>query len=92
MDNTIKYLHLKHEEKNVYEIVYEIVEKYKSPLFTIKKIREIFPDLSLIEAKEIVVIATSEHKSLYDYQGSLLPDLEELDKLINEEKDKNKDQ
>lgn len=85
MDNTIKYLHLKREEKNVYEIVDNIINKYKSPSFTIKKIREIFPDLSLMEAKEIVVIATSEHKSLYDYQRSLLPDLEELDRLINEE-------
>ncbi|RZL12681.1 MAG: hypothetical protein EOO62_10395 [Hymenobacter sp.] len=68
----------------------EIIDKYKSPLFTIKKIREIFPDLSLIEAKEIFVIATSEHKSLSDYQGSLLPDVEELDRLVNESENKNK--
>jgi len=85
MDNTIKYLHLRHEEKSVYEIVDEIMEKYKSPLITIKKLREIFPDLSLIDAKEIVVIRTSKHKSLYDYQGSLLQDFEELDRLVNEE-------
>lgn len=85
MNNTIKYLYLKHEDRNVYEIVDEIMEKYKSPLYTIKKIREIFPDLSLMESKEIVIIATSEHKSLYDYQGSLFPDLEELDRLMNED-------
>jgi len=85
MDNTIKYFHLRHEEKSVYEIVDEIMGKYKSPLITIKKLREIFPDLSLIDAKEIVVIRTSEHKSLYDYQGRLLQDFEELDRLVNEE-------
>lgn len=92
MNNSNKYFHLNYEGKNAYEIVDEIMNKYKTPLFAIKKIREIFPNLSLMEAKEIVIIATSEHKSLYDYQGSLLPDLEELDKLINEEDNKNKDQ
>ena len=71
MDNTNKYLHIKHEGKNVYEIVDELLEKYKSPLITIQKIREIFPSLSLIEAKEVVIIRTSEHTSLHDYQGSL---------------------
>ncbi|MCD0480050.1 hypothetical protein LPB90_16475 [Chryseobacterium sp. LC2016-29] len=86
MDNTSKYLHLKHKDKSVYEIVDEMMEQYKSPLATIKKSREIFPQLSLMEAKEIVIIRTSEHKSLYDYQGSLLPDLE---KLLNEENDSN---
>lgn len=82
MDNTNKYLYLKYDGENVYEIVHKIMTKYKNPLFAIKKIREIFPNLSLMEAKEIVIIATSEHKSLYDYQGSLLPDLEEF---LNEE-------
>lgn len=71
MDNTNKYLHLKHEEKNIFEILDEIIEKYKSPLVAIQKIREIFPSLSLIEAKEVVIIRTSEHTSLHDYQGSL---------------------
>lgn len=30
MDNTFKYLHLKHAGKSAYEIVDEIMEKYKS--------------------------------------------------------------
>lgn len=55
MDNTFKYLHLKHAGKSAYEIVDEIMEKYKSPIFVIKKIKEIFPDLGLAEAKEIVL-------------------------------------
>ncbi|MNU28044.1 hypothetical protein D3C71_164690 [compost metagenome] len=70
----------------MYEIVDEMMEQYKSTLVTIKKSREIFPQLSLMEAKEIVIIRTSEHKSLYDYQGSLLPDPE---KFLNEENDSN---
>ncbi|MNY45757.1 hypothetical protein D3C86_1808830 [compost metagenome] len=86
MDNTSKYLRLKHKDKSVYEIVDEMMEQYKSTLVTIKKSREIFPQLSLMEAKEIVIIRTSEHKSLYDYQGSLLPDPE---KFLNEENDSN---
>jgi hypothetical protein len=85
MDNTNKYLHINYENKNVYEIVDELMVQYKSPLFAIKKIREMFPHLSLIETKEIVIIRTSEHKSLYDYQGSLLAELAETDRMINEE-------
>ncbi|MFP3593160.1 hypothetical protein [Chryseobacterium sp. SIMBA_038] len=84
----MKYLYLKHEGKNAFEIVNEIISSGKMQLFAVKKIREIFPLLSLIEAKEIVVISTSGYKSLYDYQGSLLPDLEKLDKLMNEENEK----
>jgi len=86
MDHTNKYLHIKLGDKNVYEMVDEIMAQYKSPLITVKKIREKFPFLSLMEAKEIVVIRTSDHKSLYDYQGSLLPDLEEFLNSENEEK------
>lgn len=54
-------------------------------MFAIRKIREIFPQLSLMEAKEVVIIATTEHTILSDYQKSLFPDLEELGKLLNEE-------
>lgn len=68
MDNTNKYLFIQHEGKNVYEIVDEMIVKYKYPLFAVKKLMEILPVLSLMEAKEIVTIRTSEHKSLEDYQ------------------------
>lgn len=39
------------------------------------------PHLSLIAAKELVIIAITEHKSRYDHQRSLFPDLEELDRI-----------
>ena len=87
MDNSNKYLQFNHKGKDAYEIVDEVMTQYKNPLFAIKKIREIFPNLSLIEAKEIVIIRTTNYKSLYDYQGSFLPDLEELDRLFPEEKE-----
>lgn len=85
MDNTIKYLHLKCNGKNAIEITREIAASARSPLHAIKRIREIFPHLSLMESKEIVIIATTEHKSLYDYQGSLFPDLEESGRILDEE-------
>jgi len=85
MDYTKKYIYLKHQGKDIYKIIEEMMTRYKSPLFAIRKIREIFPQLSLMEAKEVVIIATTEHKSLSDYQKSLFPDLEELGKLLNEE-------
>ncbi len=84
MDHTNKYLYLKHEGKNAYKIVLEATGNGKMPLQGVKKIREIFPFLSLAEAKEIVVIATSEYKSLYDYPGSLFKELEELNDSTNE--------
>ncbi len=89
MDGTEKYIYLKYEGKDIYKIIEEMMKMYKNPLFTIRKIREIFPQFSLAEAKEVVIIATTEHTSLSDYQKSLFPDLEELGKLLNEE-DKNK--
>lgn len=63
MDNTGKYLHFKYNNKNAIEISQEIVSKGKSPLFAIKEIKEMFPAFSLMDAKEVVIIATSEHKS-----------------------------
>ncbi len=85
MDNTNKYLHLKLNGRNVIEIAEKIAASAITPLYAIKKIRAIFPHLSLIEAKEIVIIATTEYKSLYDYQGSLFPDLEEFGRILDEE-------
>ena len=85
MDNTIKYLHLKHNGRNAVEIAEEISSLGITPLYALKRIREIFPHLSLMEAKEIVIMATTEHKSLYDYQGSMFPDLEELGRILDEE-------
>ncbi|MGL6126698.1 hypothetical protein BBI01_20145 [Chryseobacterium artocarpi] len=79
MDNTAKYLHFKYDDKNPFEIVQEMISKGKSPLHAVKYIKEKFPAFSLIEAKEVVTIATSEHKSLYDYQGDLFIQPEKLD-------------
>lgn len=82
MDSTAKYLHFRHNNKNPFEIAQEIISKGKSPLSAIKEIKEKFPAFSLMEAKEVVVIVTSEHKSLYDYQGDLFQQLEKLDEEI----------
>lgn len=83
MDNTAKYLHFKYDNRNPFEITQEIISKGKSPLYAVKEIKEKFPAFSLMEAKEVVVIATSKHKSLYDYQGELFPQLEKFDKEMN---------
>lgn len=76
MDHSKKYFYLKHADKNAFEIVGDMVPNQKNCLIVIKKIKEIFPHLSLTEAKEIVVIATSDYKSLHDNQGSSILDLE----------------
>lgn len=79
MDQTKKYLHLEYNGKNALEIAKKIAVEDHLPLYAVKKIREIFRHLSLLEAKEIMVIATSEYKSLYDYQESIFPELEDLE-------------
>ncbi|MDR2238667.1 MAG: hypothetical protein LBE92_21320 [Chryseobacterium sp.] len=79
MDQTKKYLYLKYKGKNAYEWVLETTGNGKMPLHGVTKIREIFPFLSLAEAKEIVVIATSQYKSLHDYQEDVFKGLEEND-------------
>lgn len=84
-NNTVKYLHLKRDGKSAFEIAEEITAAAITPLYAIKKIREIFPHLSLMESKEIVIIDTTEYKSLYDYQGSLFPNLEEFGRILDEE-------
>lgn len=52
MDNTNKYIYLIKDGKNPYDIVGEVMDNYNSPLFAIKKIREIFPNISVVDAKE----------------------------------------
>ncbi|WP_294250662.1 hypothetical protein [uncultured Chryseobacterium sp.] len=84
MDNTIKYLHLNHNGRNAFEIAREI-EVLRTPVYAMMKIRELFPHLSIAEAKELVMIATTQYKSLHDYQGSLFPDLEEFGRILDEE-------
>ncbi|WP_370901032.1 hypothetical protein [Chryseobacterium gossypii] len=79
MENINKYRHLKYENKEAFEIVNEIMLEGKMPLIAVKKIKEIFPFLSLEEAKEIVVSATSEYKSLYDCRENLFGELDDLD-------------
>ncbi|GEN76988.1 hypothetical protein [Chryseobacterium hagamense] len=85
MDKTVKYLHLKHDDKNAFQIVREMTDSLKTPLYAIRKIKELFPHLSLTEAKEIVIMTVTKYKNLYDYQDSLLPDLEEFSRILNED-------
>lgn len=59
-----------------------MISKGRSLWYAVKDIKEKFPVFSLMEAKEVVIIATSEHKSLYDYQGELFMQLEKLDEEI----------
>jgi hypothetical protein len=82
MDNTSKYLQIKYDNKNPFEIVQEMTSTGRSPLHAVKEIMKKFPAFSLMEAKEVVTIATTEHKSLYDYQGELFSQLEKLDEEI----------
>ncbi|MGH1520000.1 hypothetical protein [Chryseobacterium sp. JK1] len=84
IDNTKKYLHFKYNDKTPLEIVAEMTSKGATSLYVIKEIKNMFPTLSLTEAKEVVVIATSEYKSLYDYQGNLFKNLEDFDEETDE--------
>jgi hypothetical protein len=56
MDNSFKYKLLKLQDKNVFDLVKDFEKKGETPLKIILSIRKLFPKLSLLEAKEIIII------------------------------------
>lgn len=50
-----------------------------SPIETIKELRNHFPELTLAQAKEVLIVTTTEYKSLEDYQADLLKVIEKYD-------------
>ncbi|MEL1242856.1 hypothetical protein AAEO56_01170 [Flavobacterium sp. DGU11] len=66
-----QYLKPENAGKDVFTIFKELSEN-NSPINAIIKLRELFPELTLNEAKEIMVIAQTGYKDLNDYQQSLL--------------------
>lgn len=71
MDNSFKYKLLKLQDKNVFDLVKGFDKKGETPLKIILSIRKLFPKLSLVEAKEIMIIGTTKYKSLHDFQDDL---------------------
>ncbi|MBW8523332.1 hypothetical protein K0U91_11175 [Chryseobacterium chendengshani] len=71
MDNSFKYKLLKLQDKNIFDLVKDFEKKGETPLKIILSIRKLFPKLSLVEAKEIMIIGTTKYKSLHDFQDDL---------------------
>lgn len=76
MDAKEKYLRLEKDGKNVFTIFNELAEK-NSPMTSIAKLRELFPELTLIEAKEILILSETDYKDLNDYQKDLFNNLKD---------------
>ena len=74
---TRKYLQLKKNGKNVLEIFSEI-RKENNTMDSIIKIREVFEELTLIEAKEILIISETNFNDLEEYQKDLMNKFKEL--------------
>ncbi|UKB82437.1 hypothetical protein LF887_15640 [Chryseobacterium sp. MEBOG06] len=74
MDTKEKYIKLKKDGKNVLTIFNELIEN-NSPMNSVVKLRELFPELTLIEAKEILILSETNYKDLDDYQKDLLNQL-----------------
>lgn len=77
MEAKEKYLQLKKNGKNVLEIFSEI-RKENNTLDSIMKIREVFTELTLIEAKEILIISETNFNDLEEYQKDLMNKFKEL--------------
>jgi len=74
MDTREKYLKLEKDGKNVLTIFNELAEK-NSPMNSMIILRELFPELTLMEAKEVLVLAETDYNDLDDYQKDLFNQL-----------------
>ncbi|AWM13597.1 hypothetical protein DI487_06790 [Flavobacterium sediminis] len=77
MDAKEKYLKIKIGNKNVFDILNEL-KKESNSIDSIVKLREVFPELTLIEAKEILIISETSFNSLDEYQQNFLNHFEKL--------------
>ena len=65
-----EYLRLEKDGRNILLIFAELRKSFL-PLQSIKKLMEIFPELHLMQAKEIMVLHDTNYKSLEEYQEDL---------------------
>jgi len=79
MKNKKFFKNIKKNGKTVLEYYLSFKEKNNS-LDSMKKTRDEFPQLMLIEAKEVMIICDTEYDSLDSYQESLLDDIEQIKK------------
>ena len=78
MDAKEKYLAIKKNDKNVFEILNEL-KKENNSIDSMVKLREIFPELTLIEAKEILIVSETNHNSLEEYQKDFFDQIKGLE-------------
>jgi hypothetical protein len=71
MSTKEKYIYLEKDGKNIFSIYTELKKK-NDPLKAMVLMREMFPELSLIEAKEVIVLSETDYNSLSDYQKNIL--------------------
>ncbi|MDR6968505.1 hypothetical protein J2X31_002528 [Flavobacterium arsenatis] len=77
MDAKEKYLKIKKGNKNVFDILNEL-KKENNSIDSMVKLREVFPELTLIEAKEILIISETSFNSLAEYQQDFFNNFEKL--------------
>ncbi|NRB48224.1 MAG: hypothetical protein HRU41_11170 [Saprospiraceae bacterium] len=65
-----EYLRLEKDDRNILLIFAEL-RKSLPPLQSMKRLMEVFPELKLVQAKEIMVLHDTDYKSLEDYQEDL---------------------
>lgn len=77
MQSKEKYLQLKKNGNNVFQVFSEI-RKDNNAMDSIIKIREVFAQLTLLEAKEILIISETNFNNLEEYQKDLIDKFKEL--------------
>ncbi len=83
-----EYLRLEKNGRNILLIFAEL-RKSMPPLQSVKKIMEEFPELNLVQAKELMVLHDTDYKSLEDYQENLFTKI--LDELGGQDTGKNQE-
>lgn len=71
MNKKEEYLSLIKDGKNVFEFLEEF-KKENNSIDSMVKLREIFPQLTLLQAKEILIINDGVYESLDNYQADVL--------------------
>ena len=81
MSREKEYKKYVHEGKDVFQILSELIED-NTKVSSIKKLREIFPEFSLTQAKGVLVIHDADYESLNEYQKEIFEQLEKCLQMV----------
>lgn len=74
MSRREKYISFQKDGKSIFAVYAELA-KANTPMHAMVQLRGLFPELSLIEAKEIMVLSETDYESLEKYQEKTIGEI-----------------